>query len=99
MSLTPDVHGAYHLSSRSEPGTTRTVAWQETQTGWQRSCDCPAGRHGRRCWHVTAAEVSDRARSERARTAKDAAFWDDPSRREDPEDARSQVGWFGHDYA
>ena len=79
MSLTSDVHGAYHLPSRSEPGTTRTVAWQETQTGWQRSCDCPAGRHGRRCWHLTAAEAADRG--------------------EDPEDARCQVGWFGHDYA
>jgi hypothetical protein len=62
------------LPSRSEPGTYRTV--------YNGTCDCPAGTHGRKCWHVKTvqqlqAAVSGTEQAERAARIADTneAIW------------------------
>ena len=34
-------------------------AYQVMGSGRSRSCTCPAARHGRKCWHLTAANTAD----------------------------------------
>lgn len=34
-------------------------AYHVTGTGRARACNCPAGRRGRRCWHVSAAQLDE----------------------------------------
>lgn len=36
----------FQVSSRSRPGLTHTVDVSRLR------CDCEAGQHGRRCWHL-----------------------------------------------
>jgi hypothetical protein len=41
-------HGLYRVQSASQPDTAYIVDSQDNPM----TCTCPAGAHGRRCWHV-----------------------------------------------
>jgi hypothetical protein len=46
----------YAVPSDSQPGTYYITCWNEQETRW--TCTCEAGKHGRTCKHVRAAQVS-----------------------------------------
>lgn len=46
------------VGSRSSAGGVYVVTAIGNAAGLQHRCSCPAGTHGRRCWHVEAVEAA-----------------------------------------
>ena len=52
-------HGVYEVPSASEPATVYVVTTVAGDGSDQRTyaCTCPAGQHGRPCWHVASVRL------------------------------------------
>ncbi len=60
-------HGKYRVPSATEAGVFYTVTGTAMDASDHR-CDCPAGLHGRACWHVSAVRLA-RIRAEALKQA------------------------------
>jgi hypothetical protein len=55
------------------PSASTADVYTVTVTGTDYQCDCPAGMHGRACWHKAAVLIAKTEQSGRARVVKPAA--------------------------
>ncbi len=60
-------HGVYQVPSATEADAFYTVTGTAMDAS-DHSCDCPAGQHGRACWHIAAVRLA-RIRAEALKQA------------------------------
>ena len=61
-------HGVYQVPSATEADAFYTVTGTAMDAS-DHTCDCPAGLHGRACWHIAAVRLA-RVRAEALKQAK-----------------------------